>query len=106
MYAASLSPRDSSISLRMASSSRPSCSTSSSVRWVYSLTSEMAMGVLSVTVAEVRACEPRSRGRSDVERALADGGGDAGLHGLVRLPELVAVAKVADLPRDQGQRAG
>ncbi len=43
MYAASAAPRDSSISARIASSSRPSCSTSSSVRWAYSLTSAMAM---------------------------------------------------------------
>ena len=39
MYAASEAPRDSSISARIASSSRPICSTSSSVRWAYSLTS-------------------------------------------------------------------
>ena len=44
MYAASASPRESSISVRIASSSRPSCSTSSTLRWVYSLTSEMAIG--------------------------------------------------------------
>src|SRR3954447_11281248 len=93
MYAASESPRDSSMSLRIASSSRPSCSTSSSLRWVYSLTSEMAMF-------------PPFGGLSDVERAVADGGGDAGLHGLVGLPELVAAAQVADRAVDEGQRAG
>ncbi len=43
MYAASAAPRDSSTSARRASSSRPSWSTSSSVRWVYSWTSLMAM---------------------------------------------------------------
>ena len=46
MYAASAAPRDSSMSARIWSSSRPICSTSSSVRWVYSLTSEMAMALL------------------------------------------------------------
>src|SRR5690349_19245184 len=103
MYAASLSPRDSSISLRMASSSRPSCSTSSSVRWVYSLTSEIAM------VAPYRRWSDCKRGgwlRSDVERALADSGGDTGLDLLVRLVELLAVAQVAHRSGDQRQRAG
>src|SRR4051794_15448652 len=93
MYAASEAPRDSSISARIASSSRPSCSTSSSVRWVYSFTSAIAM----------RAAPGRF---SDVEGALADGGGDTGLHGLVRRAELVPVAQVADLARDHRDRAG
>src|SRR5690606_12148646 len=95
MYAASSALRDSSTSVRMASSSRPSCSTSSSLRWVYSLTSEMAM-----------ACLPSGLWRLDVERAVADGGGDAGLDGFVGLAELVAVAQVADRARDEGDRAG
>ncbi len=43
MYAASAAPRDSSISARIASSSRPSSSTCADERWVYSLTSEIAM---------------------------------------------------------------
>ena len=46
MYAASSSPRDSSMSARIASSSLPSSSTSSVLRWVYSLTSAIAMLLL------------------------------------------------------------
>src|SRR6478752_9312772 len=88
MYAASAAPRDSSISARMASSSRPICSTSSSVRWVYPLTSAIAMTLL------------------DVEGAVADRDGHAGLHLFVGLGELVAVAQVADGARDERQRAG
>src|SRR4051812_20665 len=89
MYAASFAPRDSSISARIASSSRPICSTSSSVRWVFSWTSEIAM-CLSL----------------DVERAVARGGGDAGLHLFVGLGVLVAVAQVTDPAGDEGERAG
>src|SRR5690242_18141812 len=100
MYAASESPRDSSISARMASSSRPSCSTSSSLRWVYSLTSAMAMR------ASVRGGAVGRVGWSDVEGAVAHGGGDAGLHLFVGLVELVAAAQVADGAADQGERAG
>src|SRR3954469_24484586 len=103
MYAASASPRDSSISARMASSSRPICSTSSSVRWVYSLTSEMAIRFLSVIE-----CRERTSGvsRSDVEGAGAHRSGDAGLHLFVGLGVLVAVAQVADPAVDEGERAG
>src|SRR3954452_4677973 len=107
MYAASSLLRDSSICVRIASSSRPSCSTSSSVRWVYSLTSEMAMDTSFLAGVERRTL-PASAGlmSSDVQGAVADGGGDAGLHGLVRLPELVAAAQVADRALDQTQGAG
>src|SRR6478672_1528446 len=98
MYAASAALRDSSTSARMASSSRPSCSTSSVLRWVYSATSAMAMSdpLLDVGLGV----------GLDVERAVTDGGGDAGLHLLVGLSVLVAVAQVADRARDQGDRAG
>src|SRR4051794_3656965 len=102
MYAASAAPRDSSISLRIESSSRPSCSISSSVRCMYSWTSAIAMfRFLSHWLrcelvdggrgASLRASEPPL----DVERAFAHRRGDAGLHGLVGLVELVAVAQVA-----------
>src|SRR6478672_7604448 len=102
MYAASAALRDSSTSARMASSSRPSCSTSSALRWVYSATSAMAM---SDPLLEVGLDVGLGVGL-DVERAVTDGGGDAGLHLLVGLSVLVAVAQVADRPRDQGDRAG
>src|SRR6476620_1820952 len=92
MYAASAALRDSSTSARIASSSRPSCSTSSSVRWVYSLTSAMAMRCLLVV--------------SDVEGAVAHGRGHAGLHLFVGLAELVAVAQVPDGAGDEGDGAG
>src|SRR4051794_37639022 len=103
MYAASAAPRDSSMSARMASSSQPICSTSSSVRWVYSLTSEMAIRFLSVIE-----CRERASGvsRSDVEGAGAHRSGDAGLHLFVGLGVLVAVAQVADPAVDEGERAG
>src|SRR3712207_6840008 len=98
MYAASAAPRDSSISDRSASSSRPICSTSSSVRWQYSLTSAMAMRsplLRSVAVGSwLSGClAGRARRALDVEGALAEHGGDTGLHLLVGLVELLAVAQ-------------
>src|SRR5690606_32527075 len=45
-------------------------------------------------------------GGSYGERAVADGGGDAGLDGLVGVAVLVAVAQVAHLSREQRERAG
>src|SRR4051795_7407683 len=88
MYAASASPRDSSISVRIASSSRPSSSTSSEVRWAYCPTSLIAMALL------------------DVERAGPDRDADAGLDTVVLLVVLVAVAQVAHGAVDEGERAG
>src|SRR3954451_13383353 len=87
MYAASASPRDSSISVRIASSSRPSSSTSSGVRWAYWVTSLIAMALL------------------DVERAGPDRDADAGLDTVVLLVVLVAVAQVAHGALDEGERA-
>src|SRR6478609_3625971 len=93
MYAASASPRDSSMSARIASSSRPSSSTSSSLRWVYSLTSAIAMLLLLV------------RG-SDVEREVTGCCSDTGLDGLVRARGLVPAAQVTHGALDEGDRAG
>src|SRR5512139_568061 len=89
MYAASAAPREASMSSRIWSSSRPSVSTSSSVRWVYSLTSEMAMG--------------RSL---DVEGAVTGGDRHACLDGLVRFEVLLTASQVADPSGVHGQRAG
>src|SRR5215207_523379 len=85
------------MSLRIASSSRPSCSISSSLRCMYSWTSEIAMSLSPFCFG---------RCRLDVERAVAHGGRDAGLHRLVGRVELVAVAQVAHLALHEGQRAG
>src|SRR6476646_6695349 len=93
MYAASAAPRDASISSRIASSSRPSSSTSSSLRWVYSLTSAIAMLLLLV------------RG-SDVEREVTGCCSDTGLDGLVRARGLVPAAQVTHGALDEGDRAG
>src|SRR5512145_279694 len=89
MYAASAAPREASMSARIWSSSRPSASTSSSVRWVYSLTSEMAM------------CRSL-----DVEGAVTGGDRHAGLDGLVGLEVLLAAAQVSDPAGDHRERAG
>src|SRR4051794_15267724 len=102
MYAASSSLRDSSTSARMASSSRPSSSTSSVVRWVYSFTSAMAMRVSFRRVVS----KLDHREVSDVELAVTDWHGDAGLDVLVGVGVLRAVAQVAHLAGDHGHRAG
>src|SRR6188768_3901752 len=103
MYAASSSLRDSSTSARIASSSRPSSSTSSVVRWVYSFTSAMAMPFLSWGGRLERADGLDKLDRrwwSDVQLAVTDGHGDAGLDVLVGVGVLRAVAQVAHLAGD------
>src|SRR5687768_8027811 len=65
MYAASRSPRLASTCSRIASSSRPSCSMSSAVRWAMGLCAFFWMAVMSVS--------------SELDVAGAGGGVDAGL---------------------------
>src|SRR5436190_16672012 len=89
MYAASCSPRFSSMSRRISSSSRPSASTSASVRCANSLTSVMAI------------CPHPS----DIESAVTSSSGDAGLDVLV-LGVLVAVAEVLHPALLQRDHAG
>src|SRR6476646_5742643 len=90
-YAASASPRDSSMSRRSWSSSRPMASTSASVR--------CANCLMSVTATQGLRSGQVVRG-SDAEDAVAGGGGDAGLDA-VALDMHGAVAQVADRAGDQ-----
>src|ERR1700712_4642825 len=75
------------MSARIASSSRPSASTSSGVRWVYSLMSLVAMSDLL-----------------DVECAVAGSGGNSGLNS-VALAVFVSVADVANVSRFEREHA-
>ena len=99
MYAASSSPRDSSISARIASSSRPSCSTSSSVRWVYSLTSAMAM-VAPFGGSSSRACGQMSSVQSPTAAVTQVWTGSLGSD--VSSP----LRRSRTVPLDEGERAG
>ena len=109
MYAASASPRDSSISARIASSSRPSCSTSSSVRWVYSLTSEMAMSFSFSVVRcdgasnrfETLRCRACSRRRRRVTQVCTGSLGWSNSSPLRRsriVPETMVIVQVWQMP--------
>src|SRR4051812_30462542 len=87
MYAASSAPRDSSMSRRIWSSSRPIASTSASVRWANCL--------MSVTATQRSPFRIDVGQDSDAEDAVAGRGGDAGLDA-VAFDVYVAIAQVAD----------
>src|SRR3954470_12942387 len=99
MYAASSAPRDSSMSRRIWSSSRPIASTSASVRWANCLMSVTATqrSPFRIDVGQVekvtgaRRC---ARG-SDAEHAVAGRSRDAGLDA-VAFDVYGAIAQIAD----------
>src|SRR3954471_11008272 len=97
MYAASSAPRDSSMSRRIWSSSRPIASMSASVRWANCL--------MSVTATQRSPFRIDAAQGSDAEDAVAGRGGDAGLDA-VAFDVYGAIAQVADGAGDQRDDAG
>src|SRR3954465_1347083 len=92
MYDASAVPRDSSMSRRIWSSSRPIASMSASVRWANCL--------MSVTATQSSPFRIDVGQDSDAEDAVAGRGGDAGLDA-VAFGVYGAIAQIADRTGDQ-----
>src|SRR3954454_8465301 len=100
MYAASSAPRDSSMSRRIWSSSRPIASTSASVRWANCL-----MSVTATQRSPFRIDVGQVEKDSDAEDAVASGSRDAGLDA-VALNMYVTIAQIADGAGDQRDDTG